>query len=64
LTGSARLVIGGYQVFRPRWLGRLADWLGPLIVWIMQARMLRVLKRNVEQASSPPVAQATVGSAR
>jgi proline iminopeptidase len=48
--GRTRLVIGGYQAFRPRWLGRFADWVGPLIVWVMQARMLRVLKRNVERA--------------
>jgi proline iminopeptidase len=47
--GRTRLVIGGYEVFRPRWLGRLvASWLFPPVVWVMQARMLRVLKRNVE----------------
>ncbi len=50
--GRTRLVIGGYQAFRPWLLGRVADWFGPLIVWIMQARMLHVLKRNVEQAGS------------
>jgi proline iminopeptidase len=48
-----RLVIGGYQTFRPRWLGRFTTyWLYPPVVWIMQARMLAVLKRNVERAAS------------
>ena len=53
-----RLVIGGYQTFRPKWLGRILNyWLYPPTVWIMQARMLAVLKRNVERAakSQPPV---------
>jgi proline iminopeptidase len=51
--GRTRLVIGGYEVFRPRWLGRLvASWLFPPVVWVMQARMLRVLKRNVEAAAA------------
>lgn len=49
--GRTRLVIGGYEVFRPRWLERYSSWLSPLVVWIMQARMLAVLKRNVEHAS-------------
>ncbi len=49
--GSTRLVIGGYEVFRPRWLGVVSSWLSPLVVWIMQARMLAVLKRNVERAA-------------
>jgi hypothetical protein len=50
--GRTRLVIGGYQAFRPRWLGRFLDyWLYPPVVWIMQARMLAVLKRNVERAA-------------
>jgi hypothetical protein len=47
-----RLVIGGYQAMRPRWLERFANhWVLPPVVWIMQARMLAVLKRNVEQAA-------------
>jgi proline iminopeptidase len=58
-----RLVIGGYQTMRPRSLERLADWLGPLIVWIMQARMLEVLKRNVEQAGAAPLPPAAVAGA-
>jgi proline iminopeptidase len=51
--GRTRLVIGGYETFRPRWLGRLlASWLFPPVVWVMQARMLRVLKRNVEDTAA------------
>jgi proline iminopeptidase len=50
--GRTRLVIGGYEVFRAGRLGRaLSSWFGPLVVWIMQARMLAVLKRNVERAA-------------
>jgi proline iminopeptidase len=50
--GRTRLVIGGYQAFRPRWLGRFLDyWPYPPVVWIMQARMFAVLKRNVERAA-------------
>ncbi|MDQ0260432.1 proline iminopeptidase [Sinomonas atrocyanea] len=48
--GRTRLVIGGYETFRPRaarWL--LAEWIFPPIVWVMQARMLAVLKRNAER---------------
>jgi hypothetical protein len=36
--GRTRLVIGGYEVIRPRWLGRLYSFIPA--VWIMQARML------------------------
>jgi hypothetical protein len=43
-----RLVIGGYEAFRPRWLGRVYSFFP--VVWVMQARMLAVLKRNIEQA--------------
>jgi proline iminopeptidase len=43
-----RLVIGGYEAFRPRWLGRIYSFFP--VVWVMQARMLAVLKRNIEQA--------------
>ena len=50
--GRTRLVIGGYQVMRPRWLERFYDyWVYVPVVWIMQARMLAVLKRNVERAA-------------
>jgi len=54
--GRTRLVIGGHEVFRAGRLGRfLSYWLGPLVVWIMQARTLAVLRRNVEQAADAPV---------
>ena len=47
-----RVVIGGYQAMRPRWLGRFVFyWLYILVTWPMQARMLVVLKRNIEQAA-------------
>ena len=47
-----RLVISGYQTFRPRWLERFTNyWLYPPVVWPMQARMLAVLKRNIERAA-------------
>ena len=45
-------MIGGYQALLPRWLERLAFyWLFPSVVWIMQARMLAVLKRNIEYSA-------------
>ena len=47
--GRTRLVIGGYEAIRPAWLGRLYSYT-PL-VWIMQARMMSVLKRNVERVA-------------
>lgn len=47
-----RLVISGYQAMRPRWLGRLLDfWVYIPVTWPMQARMLVVLKRNIERAA-------------
>lgn len=47
-----RLVIGGYQAFRPLWVERyVVSWAFILLVWPMQARMLSVLKRNVERAN-------------
>ena len=52
-NGHTRLVIGGYQAIRPRWLGRFVFyWLYVPVTWIMQARMLVVLKRNIEQAAN------------
>lgn len=51
--GRTRLVIGGPQAMRPRWLGRIVYyWMLPPIAWIMQARMLVVLKRNIERAAA------------
>jgi hypothetical protein len=52
--GRTRLVISGYQALRPRWLERLVNyWLYVPVVWPMQARMLAVLKRNIERAAAP-----------
>lgn len=49
--GRTRLVIGGYETFRPSAVGwLLSQWIFPPIVWVMQARMLIVLKRNAERA--------------
>jgi proline iminopeptidase len=50
--GRTRLVIGGYEAFRPRWLGRLFSYIP--IVWVMQARTMAVLKRNIERAAYAP----------
>jgi proline iminopeptidase len=53
-----RLVISGYQAFRPRWYGRFASsWLYIPVVWPMQARMLAVLKRNIERAAPARTAE-------
>jgi hypothetical protein len=50
-----RLVVGGYQAIRPRWMEVFAFfWVFPPVVWIMQARMLAVLKRNIERAAKTP----------
>jgi len=53
LSGDrTRLVIGGYQAIRPRWVERFEFyWVFPPVVWVMQARTLSVLKRNVERAA-------------
>jgi len=49
--GRTRLVIGGYQAVRPRWIERFVfSWSSIPVVWIMQARTLAVLKRNIERA--------------
>ncbi len=53
-VGRTRLVISGYQAIRPRLLGRFVFyWVYVPVTWIMQARMLVVLKRNIERATSP-----------
>jgi proline iminopeptidase len=50
--GRTRLVISGYQILRPRRLERFANyWLYIPVVWPMQARMLAVLKHNIERAA-------------
>ena len=49
-----RLIISGYQIYRPRWFERFVlYWLYMPLVWPMQARMMAVLKRNVEHANTP-----------
>jgi proline iminopeptidase len=49
--GGTRLVISGYQAFRPRWIERfIASWVLLPVSWPMQVRMMAVLKRNVEHA--------------
>jgi proline iminopeptidase len=54
-----RLIISGYQAVRPAWMKRLVlDWLYVPLVWPMQARMMAVLKRNIERAATslqPPI---------
>ncbi len=48
--GGTRLVISGYQTMRPPWVGRFVFyWVYVPVTWIMQARMLKVLKRNIER---------------
>jgi hypothetical protein len=50
--GRTRLVISGYATLRPQWLERfVVDWLYIPSVWVMQARMLAVLKRNIERVA-------------
>jgi proline iminopeptidase len=62
--GRTRLVIGGYQAVRPRWLERFAfGWLYVPVVWPMQARMLAVLKRNIERAARVPAQAVPSGEA-
>jgi hypothetical protein len=48
--GGTRLIVSGYQTFRPRWLqGTLDFWLYPPLHWPMQVRQFANLKRNAEQ---------------
>ena len=52
-----RLIVGGYQAFRPRWLERFVNfWVYPLLHWPMQVRQFANLKRNVESTRSPATA--------
>lgn len=54
--GRTRLVISGYQTIRPHLLGRFAFYRFYVpVTWIMQARMLAVLKRSVEAITSGAV---------
>ncbi|MBF6299524.1 hypothetical protein IU459_18535 [Nocardia amamiensis] len=44
-----RLVVGGYQAARPRWLQAIADFLlYPPVHWIMQTRQFTNIKRLAE----------------
>ena len=59
--GRTRLVISGYQTFRPRWIEGIATVLLLSISWPMQSRMMAVLKRNIERAVSTSPTGARVG---
>ena len=63
--GRTRLVISGYATLRPQWLERfIVDWLYIPSVWVMQARMLAVLKRSIERtARARPQAVPSEGTA-
>lgn len=63
--GRTRFVISGYQIYRPRWYEVLYLAIGYMpLVWPMQARMLAVLKRNVERVeASRAVTQLREGAA-
>jgi hypothetical protein len=55
-AGRTRLIIGGYQTLRPRWMERFVNyWIYPPVLWVMQARMMSVLKRNVERHSGSAI---------
>lgn len=59
--GRTRLVVSGYQTFRPKRIERFAaDWLLLPVSWIMSARMLAVLKRNIERATHTQLRAAAV----
>jgi hypothetical protein len=61
--GRTRLIISGYQVARPRWVESFTNyWLYIPLVWPMQARMLAVLKRNIERAAAAPSETAPAAS--
>jgi len=61
--GRTRLVISGYQVARPQWVESFTNyWLYIPLVWPMQARMLAVLKRNIERAAAAPSETAPAAS--
>ena len=60
--GRTRLVVDGYQIMRPRWVERFYNyWVYVPVVWIMQARMLAVLKRNVEHGAPSDRARQHLG---
>ncbi len=43
-----RLVLGGYEAHHPAWIAGIISFAFPALVWVMQAKMLVVLKRNAE----------------
>lgn len=48
--GRTRLIVSGYQTFRPRWLESFVNfWLYPIAHWPMQVRQFANLKRNAEK---------------
>jgi hypothetical protein len=61
-AGRCRLVVGGYQAMRPRWLERLVNFrVYPPVHWVMQIRQFANLKRNIEtNRTSATVKQAEV----
>ncbi len=62
--GGTRLVISGYQTFRPRWVERfIASWLLISVSWPMSARMIAVLKRNIERAARAGASRVPEGAA-
>ena len=63
-----RLVVSGYQTFRPRWLeGIFNYWIYPLAHWPMQCRQFVNLKRNAERhyrtAPSPGPSHGSINDA-
>ena len=57
-----RLVIGGYEAFHPPWVATLVSFVFPAMVWVMQAKMLAVLKRNAEATDEIDVPTALASS--
>ena len=58
-SGDTRLIVGGYQAFRPRWLeGFLNFWVYPPLHWPMQVRQFANIKRNVENNNTSPATAA------
>ena len=43
-----RLLLGGYEAHHPAWVAGIISFVFPALVWVMQAKMLVVLKRNAE----------------
>lgn len=57
---GTRLIVGGYQTFRPRWLeGFVNFWVYPLLHWPMQVRQFSTIKRNVVNHRSSATTAAT-----